>query len=105
MPWLYILKCSDDSYYTGSTPDLERRLSEHQNGIACAYTSTRRPVKLIYCQEFQTLLDAFQMERRIKGWGRKKKEALIKGDWEELKKLSRSRSKTAILSPSNDGLQ
>jgi predicted GIY-YIG superfamily endonuclease len=91
MPWLYILKCSDDSYYTGSTPDLERRLSEHQDGIACAYTSTRRPVKLLYCQKFPTLLDAFQMERRIKGWIRRKKEALIKGDWEELKQLSKSK--------------
>jgi predicted GIY-YIG superfamily endonuclease len=92
MPWLYILKCSDDSYYTGSTPDLERRLSEHQNGIACTYTSKRRPVKLLYSQEFPTLLEAFQMERRIKGWSRKKKEAIIKGDWEELKRLSKSKN-------------
>ena len=94
MPWLYILLCSDNSYYTGSTTDLERRLYEHENGIACGYTSTRRPVKLLYREEFATLLDAFQMERRIKGWSRKKKEALIKGDWEELKRLSKSKRDT-----------
>jgi len=91
MPWVYILLCSDNSYYTGSTPNLEKRLAEHQEGIDCEYTSRRRPVKLVYSQEFVTLLEAFCAERQIKGWGRKKKEALIKGDWEELKRLSKSR--------------
>jgi putative endonuclease len=73
--FVYILKCSDDSYYVGHTDDLEKRFSEHQNKKYCSYTSTRLPVQLIFQQTFESREAAFIVERRIKNWSRKKKEA------------------------------
>jgi predicted GIY-YIG superfamily endonuclease len=67
---VYILKCSDDSYYTGSTDNLEKRIREHHLGLFECYTLNRRPVKLIFSQEFQTREEALQNERKIKGWSR-----------------------------------
>lgn len=78
---MYILKCSDDSYYTGHTDDLEKRLAEHMNCNFDNYTSTRLPVKLVYCEAFQTRDDAFVAERKIKKWTRSKKEILINKGW------------------------
>ena len=78
---VYILKCSDGSYYTGSTKDLEGRIREHQTGEhSDAYTFSRRPVELVWCEVTKTYPEAFQWEQRIKGWSRAKKEALIRGD-------------------------
>jgi predicted GIY-YIG superfamily endonuclease len=91
MAWVYILRCSDGSYYTGSTENLEKRLAEHHAAHYDGYTATRRPVTLAYTCELPTPDDAFRRERQIKGWARKKKEALIQGDWEALVKYSRSR--------------
>ena len=89
---LYILKCADGSYYTGVTNNLERRLSEHENGDdPKSYTYNKRPVKLVFIEEFSDPHVAFAKEKQIKGWSRKKKEALIKGEWEELKRLSKSK--------------
>lgn len=86
---VYILKCSDGSYYTGHTDDIEKRMSEHQLGlIDSCYTKTRLPVEIVFIEIFKTRNDALYMERRIKGWSRKKKEALIKGDWDLLVQLS-----------------
>lgn len=86
---VYILKCSDGSYYTGHTDDIEKRMSEHQLGlIDSCYTKTRLPVEIVFIEIFKTRNDALDMERRIKGWSRKKKEALIKGDWDLLVQLS-----------------
>ncbi len=82
MPYVYILQCSDGSYYVGSTTDLERRLFEHQNGLIKGYTEARRPVELVWTAEFPTEHDAFLRERQVKGWSRAKKEALIRGEWE-----------------------
>jgi predicted GIY-YIG superfamily endonuclease len=82
MPYVYILQCSDSSYYVGSTTDLERRLFEHQNGLIEGYTKARRPVELVWMAEFPTEHDAFLRERQIKGWSRAKKQALMRGDWE-----------------------
>ena len=83
--YVYILKCSDGSYYTGSTTNLEKRLAEHQSGlIEDSYTHSRLPVELIWSAEFPTHDDAFQREHQIKGWSRAKKEALIRGDWDEV---------------------
>jgi len=82
MVWVYILKCADDSCYTGSTTDLERRLAEHQLGICNGYTKSRLPVELVWCEELPTAHDAFLFERQVKGWSRAKKEALIRGDWD-----------------------
>lgn len=90
--WLYILKCADGSYYTGSTNNLPLRLAQHQAGEGSAYTRGRLPVELVYAQEFSSEHEAFLRERQVKGWSRAKKEALIRGDFEALVELSKSRS-------------
>ncbi len=89
--WIYILRCVDGSYYTGHTDNLENRLSLHQEGKVEGYTSTRLPVELVYSEEFSTRLEVLEHERQIKGWSRKKKEALMRGDWAEISRLARSR--------------
>ena len=89
-----MLKCSDDSYYVGHTDNIEERISLHQSGKITGYTSTRLPIKLIWMDNFNTRDEAFFAERKIKGWSRKKKEALIKQDWETISKLC-SRAKMA----------
>ena len=92
--FVYILKCSDGSYYTGSTNNLERRLNEHNLGKFAGYTKTRLPVNLVYSQEFLDVKEAIGAERKIKGWSRIKKEALIKGDFEILHSSSECKNKT-----------
>jgi len=86
---MYILKCSDNMYYVGHTDNIEKRLAEHQAGAFGGYTSLRLPVKLVFLQMFQSRDEAFIAEHRVKNWSRKKKEALIRGDWNEL--LSQSK--------------
>lgn len=76
--FVYILECSDGSYYTGSTIDIEKRLIEHKNGKGANHTKKRLPVQLVYLEEFQRIDDAFYREKQIQGWNRQKKEALIK---------------------------
>ena len=89
--WVYILRCADGSYYTGHTDNLENRLGQHSAGaISDCYTSNRRPVELVFYQEFPTRNEALASEQQIKGWGRKKKEAMIRGDWFEVSRLARS---------------
>jgi putative endonuclease len=80
MAWMYILECCDGSYYVGSTKSLERRLSEHQEGLGANYTSRRLPVKLVYCEEYERIDDAFYREKQVQGWRRAKREALINGN-------------------------
>ena len=89
MPYaIYILKCSDGSYYTGSTKDLEGRVQEHQTGVhPDAYTFRRRPVQLVWSEIVETYPEAFQWEHQIKGWSRAKKEALIRGDIEGIHQI------------------
>lgn len=89
--WVYILECSDDSYYTGCTTDLATRVAQHQSGFYGGYTSFRLPVKLIWSEEFQDVRDAINAEQQIKGWSRKKKEALMKGDFDLLHELAQSK--------------
>ena len=89
--WVYMLACADGRYYTGHTNDLEKRLAEHTAGLVDAFTRDRRPVRLVFCEEFQTRDQALERERQIKGWNRAKKEALIARDWAGLQKLSRGR--------------
>lgn len=93
--YVYILQCSDGSYYTGVTNNVERRLYEHQEGIidGC-YTHDKRPVKLMFIQEFTDIVEAISREKQIKGWSRKKKEALIAGDFEKLVKLAKGHPST-----------
>jgi putative endonuclease len=86
---VYILLCNDNSYYTGLTNDIETRVWEHQTGVfPNCYTFKRRPVKLLWFTVVATSKEAGDLEKQIKGWSRKKKEALIKNDIEELKRLS-----------------
>jgi tRNA/rRNA methyltransferase len=82
--WMYVLRCSDGSYYTGHTDDLERRLGEHQSGLVKGYTHTRRPVQLMWSQDFPSREEAIAAERQIKGWSKAKKEALFRSDWRAL---------------------
>ena len=88
--WVYILQCSDKSYYTGHTDNIEKRIGEHQTGSVNCYTNTRLPIKLVYADEFPTREEALSHERQIKGWSRKKKEALIRGDWKEISRLAKN---------------
>lgn len=72
--WVYILECADGSYYTGCTTNLEQRVIQHKEGKYGGYTSHRRPVNLIWNEEFRNINRAIDAERQIKGWSRKKKE-------------------------------
>ena len=87
----YILKCNDNSCCTGHTDNLEHCTAVHKTGAILGYTARRLPVKLLWCEEYPTREEAIASERRIKGWRRAKKEALIQGDWEEIKRLARNR--------------
>jgi putative endonuclease len=88
--WLYILKCSDGSYYVGTTRDsLETRIAQHNAAAFQGYTATRRPVELIFSQWFDRITDAIENERKLKKWSRAKKEAFIRGDVGSLQKLAR----------------
>jgi putative endonuclease len=91
MPFTYILECRDKSFYVGSTVNLERRIFEHQEGIGANYTAKRRPVKLIYCEEYERIDDAFYREKQIQNWSKKKKLALINQDFELLSRLANPR--------------
>jgi putative endonuclease len=86
--YMYILECSDGSYYTGSTTNLELRLQQHQNGEGANHTKKRLPVKLVYYEEYARIDEAFYREKQVQGWCRKKKEALIHGKPELLPKLA-----------------
>ena len=88
--WMYILECSDGSYYTGSTNNLELRLQQHQSGEGANYTKRRLPVKLVYFEEFKRIDEAFYREKQVQGWSRKKKQALIKAKYELLPELSKA---------------
>ncbi len=91
--YVYILRCSDGKYYVGSTrASLETRMAEHNAGTLGGFTKSRRPVVLAYSEHFDRITDAVAAERRLKGWSRMKKEALIRGDLERLKLLARNRT-------------
>lgn len=89
--WVYILRCADDSYYTGHTDNLEKRFDEHQSGIIDCYTFSRRPVTLLWWQESTSREEAIAAELKIKGWSRKKKEAMMRGDWAAVNLLGRGK--------------
>ncbi len=86
--WVYILKCSDGKYYTGSTSNLEQRIAQHKSGTIKGFTSFRLPVELVFSQAFQDVNEALRAERQIKKWSHAKKNALIAGDWRLLKQLA-----------------
>ncbi len=94
--FVYILRCIDGSYYTGITRrDLEERISEHQNGVdPKSYTFSRRPVVLIWNAHFDRIDEAVETERRVKGWSRAKKEAMMRGDYNALPDLAARRMRS-----------
>lgn len=92
MFWVYILRCADGSYYTGHTDNLERRIGLHEAGECDGYTKSRLPVMLVWSQECATREEAISAEMQIKGWSRKKKEAMMRGDWDEVSRLADSKS-------------
>jgi predicted GIY-YIG superfamily endonuclease len=95
MPYaIYILKCSDGSYYTGLTRELDARIQEHQTGAhPDSYTFRRRPVQLVWSEVVESYQEAFQWEHQIKGWSRAKKEALIRGDVDGIHEIVKAERK------------
>jgi len=89
MPYMYILFCSDGTFYTGSTWDMEKRLSEHNSGEGANYTKERRPLNLVYYKEYSRIEDAFHREKQVQNWSHAKKKALIDGDLEKLKQKAK----------------
>ena len=91
MGFMYILRCSDGSYYVGSTRNIDVRLQQHQAGEGAAYTRRRRPVQLVYCLPCESVVQAFWFEKKVQKWGRAKREALIEGRLELLPDLAKKR--------------
>ncbi len=104
---MYILECSDGTFYTGSTKDLERRINEHQgskeagtkikNEKGANYTKVRRPVKLVYYEEYERIDDAFYREKQVQNWSHEKKLALIEGQTELLPKLAKKVFRKSVI--------
>lgn len=92
--YVYILECGDGSYYVGQTSNLAKRIDQHNSGDGANHTYLRGPVKLIYTEQVDSVASAVKRERQLKGWSRAKKEALIKGDFQRLKELSRCKNST-----------
>ena len=89
--WVYMLQCAAGSSYVGHPADLERRLAPHETGEVDGYTASRRPVRTLCTQEFRSRAAALATEWQVKGWSRRKKEALLRGDWPEVKRLAQRR--------------
>ncbi|GAA5152477.1 hypothetical protein GCM10023340_32870 [Nocardioides marinquilinus] len=93
MAWVYILLCADGTYYVGSTVHLDQRIAEHNTpDLGAAYTRRRRPVQLLWSADFPSIQQAFDFEKRVQGWGRKKREALMRGDYDALIALARRKA-------------
>ena len=92
MWYVYILRCSDDSFYVGLTQDLDARVKAHNDGQGAAYTFRRRPVRLVHSEKFESESKGIERERQLKHWSHSKKEALVSGNLQKLKRLSNSRS-------------
>ena len=99
MPWTYILECADGSFYVGSTVDLDGRVWQHNEGLGAAYTRPRRkrPVKLVWAADFARIDEAFAFEKRVQGWSRKKRIALIENRWEDLPELAARRTRSTFV--------
>ncbi|MGG7033592.1 MAG: GIY-YIG nuclease family protein [Flavobacterium sp.] len=101
--YVYILKCSDESLYVGVTSDIDRRLMEHNAGkYADAYTYSRRPVELVFYQDFMEPNQAIEFEKKIKKWSRAKKQCLIDDNYDKLRKLSECRNESHYSNKLND---
>lgn len=96
--YVYILKCTDNSYYTGVTNNPELRIKQHNMGLnPRSYTYSRRPVELVFMNEFKYIDQAIAFEKQVKGWSRRKKEAIIQNEWEKLKELSQCKNSSSHL--------
>jgi tRNA/rRNA methyltransferase len=95
--WAYIVRCADGSYYTGHTDDLERRIGQHQTGEIAGYTQKRRPVELMWSQDFPSRAEALAAEFNVKDWSRKKKETLFRGDWDAVSAAARKGFEQPVL--------
>ena len=89
MARMYILECGDGSYYVGSTRDIDIRFAQHASGAGAAYTARRLPLKLVFTAQFDRIDDAYAMEKRVQGWSRAKRRALIDGRFDLLPQLSK----------------
>lgn len=90
--YTYILKCSNDTYYTGSTKNIKRRLEQHKTGNGANYTRKHGPVELVYIEVFSRIDFAFYREKQVQNWSQKKKKALINGDLNQLQQLAKSKN-------------
>ncbi|HEX3463599.1 MAG TPA: GIY-YIG nuclease family protein [Candidatus Elarobacter sp.] len=102
--YVYMLRCGDGRYYVGVTSALETRVAQHQAGLdPWCYTFGRRPVQLVFSATFGTPDEAIFVEKRVKGWSRAKKEALIRGDWDAVRELARARCAAAAHPSTSSG--
>ncbi len=92
--YMYILKCSNGQFYTGSTKDLEKRLSEHNSGNGANFTKKHAPCKLVYFEEYDRIDYAFYREKQIQRWGHKKKQALINKEIDYLHELAKCKNES-----------
>jgi putative endonuclease len=99
--FVYMLRCRDGTYYVGSATgdDLSNRILKHQSGLLPGYTSTRLPVELVWSEHFDRITDAIAAERKLKGWSRRKKEALVRNDWTSIRLLAKRPSARPVCKP------
>lgn len=100
--WTYMLHCNGGYFYIGHTDDLERRVAQHETGYFPGFTRDHLPVKFVWSEEFPTREEAREMERRVKGWSRAKKMALIRGDWESIQTLAKSKDSPSTSSGNSE---
>ena len=93
MPFVYMLRCSDDSFYVGSCRSLPLRMWQHQEGLGASYTRKRRPVELVWSEEFDRIDHAFAREKQIQNWSRAKRIALIEQRYADLPRLAERTSR------------
>jgi putative endonuclease len=91
MAWMYILKCSDGSFYVGSTKSLQTRIFRHQQGKGAIFTSNRLPVELVYFEEYRNVAEAFAREKQVQNWSHAKREALIQNSFVKLPELAKKK--------------
>jgi len=101
--WAYMLHCHAGRLYVGHTDDLERRIAQHESGSVRGFTRAYLPVKLVWSEESPTRYEALATERRIKGWNRAKKLALIPQDWTEISRLGKSKTGLRQAQPERNG--
>ena len=92
--YMYILECSDGTYYTGYTMDLDKRIVEHQEGKGANHTKERLPIRLLYVEEYQKIYSAYYRKKQIQGWKRDKKQALMEGKFGDLIGFTECKNKT-----------